>query len=463
MSLRARESCPRLPWLLSLCGLCVVSSVAPAAFWTTGYYPGWEQASMPASNIDFATLTHVIHFSVIPNLNGTLDSSANNLSTGNSTAVVAQAHAAGRKALICVGGGGTESLFQGATSVANLPAFISNLTNFVATRGYDGVDLDWEPLPSSDAQQFTNLVTGLRSALNGLAQPKLLTVAAGAYPPYGDSLTAEYVMFAGFQSQFDQINIMTYDLSGPWDGWVTWFNSPVYDGGYRFPSSGGLVPSVDGAVTNFLKNGVAPARLGIGIAFYGYLWTGGSGTSSICITQPRQSWTNAPTATAIRYSDIMTGYYQTNLYHWDASAQSAYLGITNANPVNNMFISYDDQRTCQAKVSYARNHGLGGVMIWELAQDHQPNSPAPLMQAVKLSLAAPGWTTLQASGNDVNLTFISIALGSYRAQWTSNLTAGPWNTLLITNVSGPGGPLKIIDSGAMTNRLGCFYRIQTPP
>jgi chitinase len=396
-------------------------------------------------------------------LNGTLDSSANNLSTGNSTAVVAQAHAAGRKALICVGGGGTESLFQGATSVANLPAFISNLTNFVATRGYDGVDLDWEPLPSSDAQQFTNLVTGLRSALNGLAQPKLLTVAAGAYPPYGDSLTAEYVMFAGFQSQFDQINIMTYDLSGPWDGWVTWFNSPVYDGGYRFPSSGGLVPSVDGAVTNFLKNGVAPARLGIGIAFYGYLWTGGSGTSSICITQPRQSWTNAPTATAIRYSDIMTGYNQTNLYHWDASAQSAYLGITNANPVNNMFISYDDQRTCQAKVSYARNHGLGGVMIWELAQDHQPNSPAPLMQAVKLSLAAPGWTTLQASGNDVNLTFISIALGSYRAQWTSNLTAGPWNTLLITNVSGPGGPLKIIDSGAMTNRLGCFYRIQTPP
>jgi chitinase len=436
---------------------------AHAEIWRTGYYPGWEQASMPASNIDFTTLTHIIHFSVVPNSDGTLNSTDNTLTLANSADVVLKAHAAGRKVLVCVGGGGTESLFQGATSIAHLPVFINNLTNFVATRGYDGVDLDWEPLPSSDAQQFTNLLTGLRSALNGFSQPKLLTVAAGAYPPYGDSLTAEYVMFAAFQSQFDQINIMTYDLSGPWEGWVTWFNSPIYDGGYRFPSSGGSVPSVDGAVTNFLKNGVAPAKLGIGIAFYGYLWTGGSGTSSICITQPRQSWTNAPTATAIRYSDIMTGYYQTNLYHWDTSAQSAYLGITNANRVNNMFISYDDQRTCQAKVSYARNHGLGGVMIWELAQDHVAQSPAPLMQAVKQAVATPGWANLQINGYDVNLTFTSIALGSYRVQWSSNLTAGIWNTLLITNISGLGGTVQIMDSGALTNQLERFYRIQTPP
>jgi chitinase len=443
--------------------LCLSSVAARADLWSTGYYPGWEQAAMPASSIDFTTLTHVIHFSVVPNSDGTLDSSANSISTANSADVVSQAHAAGRKVLICVGGAGTESLFQGATSPANLPVFINSLTNFMATRGYDGVDIDWEPLPSSDARQYTNLVIGLRSALNAFSQYKLLTAAAGAYPPYGDSVTAEYVMFAALQDQFDQINIMTYDLSGPYSGWVTWFNSPIYDGGYHFPSSGGLVPSVDGAVTNFLTSGVAPAKLGIGIAFYGYLWTGGSGTSSLCITQPRQSWTNAPTATAIRYSDIMTGYYQTNLYHWDTSAQSAYLGITNANPINNMFISYDDQRTCQAKVSYARNHGLGGVMIWELAQDHQSGQPSPLVQALKQALATPGLTGIQNSNNDVNLIFNAIPLGSYRIQWTSNLTAGVWNTLLITNVPDAGGVLQVIDTGAMTSQLQRFYRIQTPP
>ena len=94
-----------------------------------------------------------------------------------------------RKALVCVGGANSETGFQGATTSANLPTFIKNLTNFVSTYGYDGVDVDWEPLPASDANQYTNLVNGLRSALNGFSQHKLLTVAAAAYPVYGDPPT----------------------------------------------------------------------------------------------------------------------------------------------------------------------------------------------------------------------------------------------------------------------------------
>jgi chitinase len=463
MSFYVGEFWRKLWVLLSAGGLCLGSFGAHAAFWTTAYYPGWEQSSMPASTIDFTALTHIIHFSVVPNSDGTLDSSANGLTAANSADIVTHSHAAGVKVIVCVGGSESESMFQAATSADNLPAFISNITNFVAVRGYDGVDLDWEPLPSSDAEQFTNLVVGLRAALDGLPQPKLLTAAVGTYPPYGDSATAEYQMFAALQGQFDQINIMTYDMSGPYEGWVTWFNSPIYDGGYHFLGTSRLVPSIGGAVNNFINYGVAPGKLGIGIAFYGYVWTGGTGDSPTSITQPRQSWINAPTATAHRYTDIMANYYQPNLYHWDDIAQSAYLGITNADPVQNMFISYDDPRTCEVKISYARNHHLGGIMIWELAQDHTPNTPDPLLQAVKQASVTPGLTNLQTSGNDVNLTFSSIALGSYRVQWSSNLLGGVWNTLLTTNISGTGGPVQITDFGAMTNQTERFYRIQTPP
>ncbi|HUC85170.1 MAG TPA: glycosyl hydrolase family 18 protein, partial [Candidatus Acidoferrales bacterium] len=167
--------------------------------------------------------------------------------------------------------------------------------------------------------------------------------------------------------------------------------------------------------------------------------------------------------TAIRYSDIMADYYQSNLYHWDASAQAAYLGITNAIPTNNIFLSYDDQRTCQAKLSYVRNQALGGLMIWELAQDHAGTQPSPLVQALKQALATPGWTGLQKIGSDVSLTFDSIALGSYRVEYTSNFTSAAWNTLLVTNVAGAGGPLIISDAGAATNQPERFYRVQTPP
>jgi chitinase len=166
--------------------------------------------------------------------------------------------------------------------------------------------------------------------------------------------------------------------------------------------------------------------------------------------------------TQISFVTIMANYYQANLYHWDTSAQAAYLGITNANPVNNMFISYDDQRTCQAKVSYARNHALGGVMIWELAQDHVNGQPDPLLQAIKQSLASPGQITIQQTGQDVTLSFGGIALGAYRVQWTDDLTSGSWNTLAVTNISGPGTPVQIVDPNPFSQPQR-FYRVQTPP
>lgn len=450
--------------VLFICGLCLHGSIAQAAFWATAYYPGYEQDStMPASAIDYSAVTHIIHFSVVPNSDGTLNTADNDISTANSSDLISRAHSAGVKVLICVGGAGSETAFQGATSAANLSVFINSLTNFIATRGYDGLDIDWEPFSSSDGQLYTNLVIGLRTALNQFVAPKYLTVAAEAYPPYGDSATAEYLIYAAIQSKLDQINVMTYDLSGPYEGWVTWFNSPIFNGGYRFPSDGALVPSVDGAVTNFLANGVAANKLAIGIAFYGYVWTGGTGNTANSLTQPRQSWINAPTITAYGFSDIMTDYYQTNLYHWDTNAQAAYLSITNENATNDDFISYDDQRTCQAKVSYVRNNKLGGVMIWELGQDHQAGLPDPLLEAVKQAVAAPGQMGVQLVGNNLNLSFTGIALGFYNVQWTGNLFGGNWSTLALTNITGLGGQIQVTDPGAVTNQSARFYRVTTQP
>jgi chitinase len=441
-----------------LLGWSLFSLVARANMWSTGYYPGWEQGGMPATNIDFTALSHVIHFSLAPNTNGTLNSSDNGITTANSADIISHAHAAGSKVLICVGGASTETLFQGATS-NHLAGFINSLTNFMASRGYDGIDIDWEPLPASDAYVFTNLVNGLRSALNGFPQHKLLTAAVGAYPPDGDP--AEYRMFASLQNQFDQINIMTYDLSGPYPGWVTWFNSPIFDGGYRFPSTSGLVPSINGAVSNFLSGGVAPGKLGIGIPFYGYVWNGGSGTTTGGVTQPRQTWVNAPTVSTPAYTALVAGYYQSNLYRWDTNAEAAFLTISNATPANDMFVSYEDPRACQAKVSYARNHGLGGVMIWELAQDHQSGKPDPLLQAVKQALASPGAIAIQTANQDIRLTFTGVALGSYRIQWTDTLTNSVWNTVAVTNVPGTGQPLQIIDANPFGEPQK-FYRVQSP-
>lgn len=412
---------------------------------------------MPASSIDFTTITHVIHFSITPVPDGSLDIGANDLSPAKCSNLVTVAHAAGAKAIICVGGAGTEADFQGATTPANLPAFVSNLVNFVNLYGYDGLDIDWEPFLSTDATQYTSLIDALRAA-PGFPSNKLLTIAAPAYPSFGDSPTAEFTILASEQAKLDQINVMTYDLSGPYPGWVTWFNSPIFDGGFVFPGTSELVPSVQGAINNFTGNGVAPAKLGVGVPFYGYVWTGGPG-----VTRPRQSWpsTNVPTVSTPGYNTIISGYYRTNRYFWDTNAQAPYLSITNTPAANDMFISYEDASACQCKVSYVRNRGLGGLMIWELAQDFTPGQPQPLLQAIKQSLATPSLTSVQENGGYVDFDFTSLPLANYRIQWSSNLSNSAWTTLT-TNVHGTGGVLQYMDPTPATQPQR-FYRVQTPP
>jgi GH18 family chitinase len=48
--------------------------------------------------------------------------------------------------------------------------------------------------------------------------------------------------------------------------------------------------------------------------------------------------------------------------------------------------TFNHARGCEIKIEYARNHGLGGVMIWELAQDYFPADLAgrrhPLLQSI---------------------------------------------------------------------------------
>lgn len=361
----------------------IVATEVRAGLWSSAYYAGWMQNQLPAREVDFTAMTHVIHFAVVPRSDGTLDSDTNTVTSANSTDVVTRAHAASVKALICVGGENSAAGFRAACTDANRPRFISNMVAFVRSRKYDGVDLDWEPLEATDASQYTNLVNDLYTALSVISPRPLLTAAVGSQPS----------LFASLQSRFDQINLMTYSFSGAWPGWLTWHNAPIDDGGHRFPSTGQLVPSADGVVSNFLSHGVAPGKLGIGICFYGCVWSGGEGTSTGGASLPWQSWTTPPTVTTALYPEIMSKYYHPQSYHWDTNAQSAYLSIDLPGSVHDKFITYDDPTTCRAKVAYAKRKGLGGLIIWELGGGYQASQSAgqrdTLLQSVKRAMVAP--------------------------------------------------------------------------
>ncbi|HTR81122.1 MAG TPA: glycosyl hydrolase family 18 protein [Bacteroidota bacterium] len=372
--------------ILSAAMWAAIPLQAQSSPWATAYYAGWQQGYnntgyLPAQNVDYTAMTHIIHFALVPKSDGTLDDQSNSVTAFNANQLVTRAHAAGKKVMICVGGANSEAGFLGATSSAYLSTFITNLVSLMQTRGYDGIDIDWEPLASTDASQFTTFVSQLRSALDAVSPRPLLTTANGD----------QAATVAPVKDKFDQINIMTYDMAGAWPGWVTWHNSPIYDGGFNFPSTGNPVPSANGDINTCLAAGIPASKLSIGIDFYGYVWSGGAGTTTGGATQPRQSWTTAPTVTAnVPYSTIMDTYYQPQYARFDTAAGVSYLSIDNSGSANDKFISYDDEATIANKFNYVRTKGLGGVIIWEIGGGYRANQPAgqqdKLLQAVKLAL-----------------------------------------------------------------------------
>lgn len=357
--------------------------MAQAAPWVTGYYAGWSQGRynngvLPAEEIDFSALTHIIHFAILPRADGTLDTAVNNMVPENTAALLPRARAAGTKVLFCVGGWNSDAAFRGATGLLTRSRFINNLVKFMRDRGYDGLDIDWEPLQAIDVPQYILFITELRLALNQINPRPLLTAA----------VNSQAATFATLLPQFDQIFVMTYDLSGAWPGWVTWHNAPLFNGGKQFPSTGGALPTASTMMQNFLTAGISSNKLSIGVPFYGFIWNGGGGTPTGGASQPRQTWTTAPRVQAnVPYYTIMKDHYQAQRYRWDDEAQVPYLSVDLPGSADDKFISFDDERSIFEKYKYVTDRGLGGLFIWELGGGHRSDLPAgqrdAMLQAVK--------------------------------------------------------------------------------
>ena len=160
---------------------------AQPGFYVSGYYAGWMQGwynngRLPSGEIDFNTINQVIHFGLVPNADGSIDFLSNSILSTNSDSLIAEAHASGKTVLITIGGWGTDAAFRNATLPMRINLFIANIVGFILSRGYDGVDIDWEILEESDRSQFLELVRLLRSEFD-LINKKLMITAAAAWQP----------------------------------------------------------------------------------------------------------------------------------------------------------------------------------------------------------------------------------------------------------------------------------------
>jgi chitinase len=286
------------------------------------------------------------------------------------------------KTLISVGGWTDSTGFYATARTAESRAtFAKSAAAFANKNGFDGVDIDWE-YPGGggndkglggpeDTSNFTTLLAELRKALDAQGKTDgkryLLTIAS---PAGGARKRMELERIAPL---LDFINVMTYDFAGSWSK-VTAFNAPLY----AYGEAEGAKFGGDDAIRAYLAAGVPAEKLCLGVPFYGRAFGGVKTVGDAHgLGQPFDPKAKLTSADGWGWRAISTKYGDriASQGHCHDNAQVPWL----FDPETGLFISYDDPQSLRNKAKYAREQGLGGVMIWELSDD---DAEASLLNAL---------------------------------------------------------------------------------
>ncbi len=352
---------------------------APSARWVMGYYVGYERSLQSPAQIDFSGLTHLMVGRVIPNADATIgkhfDIDASNGPIWAQQAVNA-AHAANRKAILMVGGAGEIDAWRAAATPAKRATFVSNLIAVMDQFGADGLDLDWEPIQTQDHANLLALAQALRAARPDM----LLTMPVdwiNTNTQWNPRPVGEPAFLVAIAPVLDRINVMTYEMAAAYEGWHSWFASPLHGHAANTPSS------VSSSIQYYRDSGVPAARLGVGFGFYGNCFRG--------VTQPRVAVTPVNfigSDGVMSYRNILASYLPQMTAHHDAVAQAPWLAsAVQRGPQGCNLVTYETPQSIAAKSQYARTLQLGGAIIWTISQGHVPTNPAgqqnPLLTAIK--------------------------------------------------------------------------------
>lgn len=225
--------------------------------------------------------------------------------------IIDDAHLHNVKVFISFGGGNAPSYFHDLIDSPKRDYFIANIAQLVEDYGADGIDVDLEgDMVDSHYEKF---VVHLGEALHDAGKKMTAAVATWNSSAYTDEAL----------DQFDFINIMSYDKTGPWE-----------------PSNPGQHSPYSGAVSDLTfwhtNRGIDKYRLMLGVPFYGYGF--GSGVPS-----------------EISFKDIAAQYPS----HVDDDNFTVPAGGT---------IYYNGKPAIADKTNLALDQA-GGIMIWELSQD----------------------------------------------------------------------------------------------
>ncbi len=279
---------------------------------------------------------------------------------------------------------------------------------------FDGIDLDWEYPGPDDSANFVALLEEFRRQMATVRPGLRLSIAVGISPR---EYRPEDLPRIGELA--DEVGVMNYDYSGPWSQ-TTGLLAPLHaPDGFR----GG---TVEASLNAWAAAGVPRAKLLMGLPFYGYGWHGVAPAADGLFQQGKAIRGDRPYSffeALLRppTPQVTTPGGAPGKALPEAARVAAAPALTESSPApavpaggatlppvvraaplllfreprsmapwlydGDSFWTFEDPTSIRTKASYAREQGLGGVMVWELSED---SSDGRLLHAAAAGLRGGG-------------------------------------------------------------------------
>jgi chitinase len=317
--------------------------------------------------MNMENFTHLIIFAAQDALSSSPYFNVSNLDGGNDlTSIMTQAHAKNVKMIASiVGGYGQTVMPVVAADPVKCQTFVTNACAWAKSKGFDGIELDWEFPRATDSKGWNQLIRMLRIELDkwsprGILMTSVNYVAPQSPPYYKDSMMV-----------FDQINHMSYCL------WMGQTQESPYVSGFDTPINQPNITGYKGTSLNqsglsaWVSAGYPLSKLGVGLSFESTIFSGVTG-----LNQSYSAWQFGSTATK-----GISGNYPsvpTTGRKYDATAQANYC-------VNGgKLYSFHDTNSVKAIVDFAIQKKYGGIMVYNVAAglDNATTPSDLLMQTI---------------------------------------------------------------------------------
>ena len=300
-----------------------------------GYYPYWMGSAW--LDLNYSLLSTIAYFGAESNSTGGID----DWHSWPPSNLITTAHNAGVDVVLTVTNFNSNSIATLLSNSTYRQNLITTLTNSVSSAGADGVNIDFEGLPSSQKENMVQFITDLKTAFDSAIPGSQVTLAT---PAVDWSSAWDYDQLA---INSDGLMIMAYDYH--------WSNGPTT--GPVSPLTGWGTYNVTWTVNDYMTwSGGLNDKLILGCPYYGYDWpaesssagantTGSATAKTYSVAEPL-----AQTYGKLRDSDSQSPWYR----YQDSGWHQCW---------------YDDSLSLSLKYDLVNQYDLQGIGIWALGYD----------------------------------------------------------------------------------------------